>query len=137
MIDHEAVILDLENKREAIGNVIASLRELYGMPAANGHKDPPAPTKPAKPYRRRKPLPEEQTETSDTGRQSPLQDAIRKVLHERANRPMTSIEIFTEVNRSDYQTTSGSVYSTLRLMLSKGLIIKGKDEIGTTTWKLA
>jgi hypothetical protein len=133
VIDHNAVILDLETKRDAINTTIGLLRELYGMPATNGHKDPPPPAPTKRVYKKRAGVaPAESMVDPSTGRQSPLQDAILQVLI----RPMTSIETFEGVKKSGYQTTSGSVYSTLRLLLHRGLITKGQNDIGTTTWKL-
>ena len=133
MIDHAAVIQDLEAKRDAINATILLLRTVYGMPATNDRQNPQPTTLATKRvYRRKITLPKVPVD-SNPARPSPLQDAILKVLK---LRPMTSIEAFEAVKATNIQTTAGSVYQTLRLLFEKHLLNKDKNDIGTLTWKV-
>lgn len=134
MIDHAAVILDLETKRDAINTTIGLLRELYGMPAVNSHKDPQPPTLASKRIYRRKTVTPKASADSGTGRPSPTQDAILKLL--KARGPLTSIETFEGLQKANVQTTAGSVYQTLHLLFEKHLLTKDQNDIGKLTWKV-
>jgi hypothetical protein len=135
MIDHAAVIQDLKAKRDAINAVIGLFRDLYRMPAANNRKDPqPTPLATKRAYKR-KTAPSEAPADPNAGRQSPLQDAILKLLKSRG--PLTSIATYEELLKAGVQTTAGSVYQTLRLLFEKHLLVKGKDDIGTLIWKIS
>jgi hypothetical protein len=126
-VDHAAVIADLEEKRSRLDEVIVLLRDLYGSPAT-------APFKTCAPQKNHKRLKAAVPKEDEDGRRSPIQEALLVAL--KAG-PMTSIQAFEALKGANVATTAGSVYQTLRVLLSKGFISKTENDEGRNAWKLA
>lgn len=139
---YSAAIEELERHRSDIDTALNVLRSLYGL-KSNGHPEAAAATGKERRKQIHRDLHTQKTalrqdaqpspERESTGRESPVQDAILATLKQRA---MTSIEVFDELKKSGSNTTAGSVYNTLRNMFSKGVLVKGQNDVGTVTWKL-
>lgn len=130
----------LESQKAEIESALVSLRKIL--------KSTPTPKPPLLPVVKasRKPKrtsvawngahPKAQNAPPSEGRVSPVQDACIDAIHKHG--PLTSAEVFEKLQAAGVETTSGSVYQTLRLLREKKrLESREADDDGRVKWHLA
>jgi len=124
-VNYEAVLADLEAKREALDNAIAAIRMLVGqgqgvgLPTERGYSDPTS-------------IP------SDAFFQMSIPDAIRKYLGI-AKRPRSIRDISEALEHGGLTTQSKSLYNTTATALSRmsgkeGGVVKVNNDWGLMEW---